>query len=776
MSHIMHNEILPELAGSAAQNPYARNTAAARLQMLGGHASQALVPARPDTRYHLTGFEHELGTTTFAIKMPVDGEVIQIIEKYPRSPIYGNRINPITLLIYENVETKEIDVVEIKTWHCLHQHFGFPYKPNPKISVHRGQRIPAGTVFADTPAKDELGNAQLGTEANVAYMSIPGVIEDGVVISESYARRIGIYGYEKREISFGSNAYPLNLYGDELNYRIFPDIGEQIRPDGLLFGTRPYDEWLDIIGMSPKAVRRPDMEFDTLRYAVPNARVIDVSIIHEPRGNDVLTPPKMASQAREYYQYERAFNEALLKTYEELKRIRRDTLRMSHRLQNMIEEASRYVHDKYRANVKRMYQHQPLDEWRVEVTFEYIQIPTVPFKVTNLHGGKGVICAVWKDEDMPIDAEGNRADIIMDGDSIVKRMNVGALYEQYVNATSRTVANTLRAWLGGPSQAEMNNVRDGLASFEVHGQYMDKVAVQKAMLAKMAIEGQETELLARCWSHLLRYYEIISPRMYDKLKSVGRARQVSLITSVVTDFCRIWFPTDNPIYLPAAIELLRREYPVVKGPVRYCGDSRVPVTTVSDVLIGSVYFVTLEKTGGDYSAVASAKTQHIGILACLNKHDKHASAVRNNAVRLGGESEIRSMVSFVSPRKTADLVDQSNNPRAHRTVIDTILRAPNPSKLAVAVDRALVPLGDSRILEYVNESLFCAGIEFFVPDRFDPAPEVYRPTDLDGGLEEEDLRVVAESDADTDDEVGDDDERPRKSNDDEEEEPEETED
>lgn len=387
MTHIMKNELLPQLAGIAAQNPYARSTAASRLQMLGGHTSQSLVPRMPDTRYHLTGFEHELGTTTFAVKMPVDGEVIQIIEKYPRSPIYGARVNPLTLLIFENVKTKEIGVVEIPTWHCTHQHFGFPYKFNKDLSIRRGDFIRADTVFADTPAKDEMGNSQIGTEANVAYMSIPNVIEDGVVISKSYARRIGIYGYEKREISFGSKSYPLNVNGDDTTYKIFPDVGDTIRPDGLLFATRDYDEMLDIVGMSPKAVRKPDVDFDTLRYAIPNARVIDVSVIHEPKGNDVLTPPAMAAQAKDYMLSERAFHQAILNTYEDLKRTRRDTLRLSRRLHNMVSEARRYTNLKNRGQIKKMYQHQPLDEWRVEVTFEYILTPTIPMKVTNLHGG-----------------------------------------------------------------------------------------------------------------------------------------------------------------------------------------------------------------------------------------------------------------------------------------------------------------------------------------------------------------------------------------------------
>lgn len=43
----------------------------------------------------------------------------------------------------------------------------------------------------------------------------------------------------------------------------------------------------------------------------------------------------------------------------------------------------------------------------------YIEIFTD--KLSDLMGGKGVICAVWPDENMPIDDHGNRAELVIDG-------------------------------------------------------------------------------------------------------------------------------------------------------------------------------------------------------------------------------------------------------------------------------------------------------------------------------------------------------------------------
>jgi DNA-directed RNA polymerase beta subunit len=47
------------------------------------------------------------------------------------------------------------------------------------------------------------------------------------------------------------------------------------------------------------------------------------------------------------------------------------------------------------------------------------------------------LCQIAKPEDMPVDQNGNRADIIMDPNSTVSRMNLGRVYEMYINITTK---------------------------------------------------------------------------------------------------------------------------------------------------------------------------------------------------------------------------------------------------------------------------------------------------------------------------------------------------
>lgn len=744
---LVHNELHTQLLGIAAINPLVRSDAAARQQMVGGHVSQALVIEDASTRRLLGGFERELGKTTFSVKMPVDAEVLQVIEKFPRTVAGKRADNPLTLILFEDVHTKELGVVEVGAYHCLHQHFGFRYKRNAHVNPQRGDNIQAGTILADSPAKDKAGNACLGTEATVAFMSVPGVIEDGVIISRTFARRLGVMGYEKRDMSWGQDWYPLNTYGDEHQFKIFPDVGERIHDTGLLMGTRRFDEKLDVIGMAPSALRTPDHHSDRLRYGKGDAKVVDISVIYEPKNNQKLTPVGMDEQMLYYYEAERKFHQTLWEAYEKLKKVRRDTLKLSRRLHVMLVEARNYLAEKPKGNIKRMYQHEALDEWRVEVTYEYLAIPHVPFKLTDFHGGKGVICAVWDDDRMPIDEEGNRADIIMDGDSTIKRMNVGRMYEQYLNATSRTVTNHVRAMFGGPTQAELDAERYGWLTPEQAATLPAKKQAMATAIAQLQ-RGQLKDQAKQAWEYLLGYYQITSPLMYQEMTTGTSTNPAQHTQAILEDGVYLFFPTDNPVYYPDMVSQMRERYPVHRGPVSYVGDSGRRCTTRANVLLGSLYIMLLEKTGDDHSGVASAKTQHFGIPACLTKYDKHSSASRSNPVRIAGESEVRLMAATIGGDKTAELLDLSCSPASHKAVCRAILRSANPTAIPLIIDRNENPMGGNRPLSFANHMLECGGLQFYVPDVQDIAPTIYRDEvgegeDVDEGLE---MEVEVESD------------------------------
>jgi DNA-directed RNA polymerase beta subunit len=671
------NELHPELLAAAALHPFPGTISSPRMQMFLSHIGQALGIKEPTRRRLYTGIEREFGKYVFDIRMPHNGQIIAVIDQHPK--VMGRDVeNPNTLVIYEIEETREIDAFLIPKFHSLHQHFGFPYVLRPEAirKLYHGSNIEKDTVFATSPNITEEGDWMFGREANIAFMSIPGVIEDGIVISESFAKKLTTKGYETRSISFGKKYYPLNLYGDENNYKPFPDIGEYIRDDGLVFGRREFSEYLAPVEMTPEALRTPDYIYDDLVYSLcGKAKVIDVNVMRDGSQGPSPTPVGMEPQPSFYHGRLKNYYKRVIEVWRGLARERKDNLRLTGKFHQIVTEALVMQENNDKQKIERMYKLKPLDDWRVEVTFEYDIEPTVAFKGTGIHGNKGVVCAKWKDEDMPIDDNGIRADVIMAPNPIWNRMIPGALYEHYINATTWMVTQEIR---------------------------------------RMCSHGVTHESVEAAWTYLLRYLDIVSPPDANLLRSEMYAgTKETTIQEILTEELglRVWYPPNNPAEISIVIDTLSREFPLNITPVTYRGRSGNMVRTKEPVLIGSSYFMLLEKTGSDFSGVGSGKVQIFGILARLTNYDKYSTPVRPQPVRITDESTMRLFMSVIG-EPAAELMEMSNDPATHSHVVDNLLRADKPTAIAKVVDRALIARGRSRAGLYINHVLECQGVEF----------------------------------------------------------------
>lgn len=788
------NEHRPELASSAGFNPTIAHDSSARVQMLGSHLSQALPVADCQTRRILTGMEREFGRATFKIEFPVDAEIYKVIPKFQQTLGQGGiKSNPTTAIVYMDVESKVFDVLEFNHYHSMHQHFGFQYvisKPTLRRLVPRSC-IEAGTVLGHSPTLDEMENYRIGLNARVAMMSVPGIIEDGIVASESFCKRLTTRCIESRDTSWGKNWYPLNLYGDDTHYKPFPDIGDKIRDDGLIFALRrvPQDDdvILSVLEMSKESLREVDYFFDRCVYGQPGATVINITARHE-ENSQPPTPAGMEVQAAKYYQAESAFHQELLNCHRQLSQKYGDKLRISPKFQAMLREAMMYLPCATRVKSTQMYQLQPLDDWRIDLTYEYDFEPTIGSKLTGLHGDKGVICQKWKDEDMPVDAWGNRAEVIVAASSTMDRMNLGRPYEHETYGSMEMLTDALRDsfnWDRGPedlhAQEQAAKVREEMA-FRGH--------------PKPAGQQRQEEIAAyvngdygKAFEVLLDFYKTVSPPMYEKLTSPAYQGNAEYhVKEVLRKGIFVWVPLDSPktwinlskddgtpvtpdelaampkdehkkLKIGGIIGDLTRKYPARRGPVWYRGRSGQESVTQDDIMLADSYMILLEKTGGDWSGVASARHQHYGLPAKLSKQDKYSLPSRANPVRIFGESEVRLLTTATANDVVADVLEMSNSPSAHKNVCENILRADRPSNIEEVLDRKKIPKGSNRSQVFVAHALQCAGIEFVYVDHSDEE-EIYPLDPIGGmrdmGLGEEDEPEVEEVEVDSEAEVDED--------------------
>ena len=694
------SDIRPELSGLVGLNPFYMHNSSARLEMFCSHVGQSLHVAGATNKFLQSGIERELGKYMFNIKMPCNANIIAVIEKYPRTLDAGSiPFNPLTIVVFENLDSpnNEIDILEIPLFCSMHQHYGFQYEFKEAFyELAPGASVAMDTVLADSPLITRSGDYKYGIEANIAMMSVPQVAEDGIVISESFSRKLTTRGFGKREASFGKTHYPINLegYGSPDDPRPFPDIGDIIRPDGMVFCLREHNDLLAPVEMTRRAMSRPIYNYDKPTYVEPDAqgvaRVIDVTVYKGQRPKSNI-PYGLPFHAEKYYNRAQVFYKEILKVYNALKSNNRLENRISPCFQRLIVEAMAMtqagvgIGSQNSANntkITPVYKRTPLDEWRVEIVYMYDLPARIASKLTDSHGSKGVVVDIWPDERMPVDKFGKRADMITADLSTVNRMNAGRWFEQFFNAVGQYITTIeLPQLLGNRTEAEV-------------------------------------EAAWACWEN---YTMTISPPHFEAIVASGTIhRKLEHLEIVIRDGHHLHVPTDNGVFYPEAVAKLNQRYNHIIGPVDYIDYSGKKIRTKGNVLIGSMHILLLEKTGGTWSSVSSSKLSHFGNPSKLNDTDKYATPGKQQPIRLLGEAEVRLAVGVMGGEAIADIHDQSHNPQVHKLVVRNILRNPKPFQVKRIVDRAVHPIGAGKIHSMINHMLYCSGVKFIKEKKEQP--------------------------------------------------------
>lgn len=289
---------------------------------------------------------------------------------------------------------------------------------------------------------------------------------------------------------------------------------------------------------------------------------------------------------------------------------------------------------------------------------------------------------------MPVDEEGNRADIVMDPNSTVSRLIPSRLYEQYINAASRDTHKRLCNMLG------------------VKPMTHEEIAFE-------TISRMPKHELEAAWNYLMGYYKIVSPEMYGWFADdLVKADKDQYLSEIVEKTTTLYVPTDNQPETQDIVLELEQHYRPVYGPVTYVGNSGRRVTTKKNIRIGSMYVILLEKIGDDWSAVSSGKLQVLGVLSQLTKTDKYSKPARNQAVRGDGEAEVRIGIAYVGSEYMAERMDRNNNPQTHKIMTKNLVAAEHPTNVENLVDRQSHPFGGSKPPQLVRHLAEVSGFCF----------------------------------------------------------------
>lgn len=689
-SHHTQNQMYRQLTSICGLNPWLDTNSMPRVQMFATHLGQKLVVEGMTERYWQTGVEQELAKSTFSVKMPCNGRVVKIIHRYRQTgDISSIKENPEVLMIYENTETREVGIIVMPGYCAYHPYFGFKYKESKGMSsVREGAYIKEGTIFLDSPGVTEHGNYMYGREMNMVFMSHPATSEDGIVICRDQLEKLAFSIFETRTVEWGKTRFALNTYGTDTEYKCCPDIGDVIRPDGLLMAFREQDTNLSVVDQTVAALRRVHTVFDKRVYANGGGGIVrDIRVI---TNKDLSGGLAATDQVLDKYIKEtQRFYREILTTWKKLFRESNGTLQITKAFGSLLQRCLISAEDEANNRNTKHYKRGPIDDFRVEFVIEYRVVPMEGFKLTDGYGGKGVICHIAEPHEMPMDANGNRADIIMDSYSTLNRTNVGRLYEQYFNAASRDVGREVRRMLG-------------IERWD-----------RKTKVKLIEIMENDRALFMKAWTYLTGYYTLVSPMMHQwyvvEFAELEDDELIDHMTEVVRDHVTIFGPPEFSPEYTDMVEMVQEHYPPTLTELTYTGYSGNQVTTAEKILIGSVHMMLLEKTGDDWSAVDSGRIQHHGVLAKLTRADKHAEAWRPQPGKVGGETEVRLFAANAGRKGVAELIDRNNNPRTHRAAVEAVLQAEFPTNIKTLIDREKIKYGGAKPLQQFNHITMCGG-------------------------------------------------------------------
>ena len=694
------NTVHPELVGLHSLNSFVDKDSASRGQMFGSHFGQRPVLLHATEKGIQSGAEYQFSQSTFRVEMPSDGTIYRIIDRFPQTAI-TNAIpgdNPERLVIYQDFHTGEFGCFTIPIFKSMHQYFGFSYVcTEAYYNIRKGTSFEKGTIFCHSPAYTPYGGYKYGIEANVCFASFEGVSEDGIIISSDFIQKLAFEIFEKRKVDVGVNRYPKNIYGKPGDYRPFPEIGQNIHHTGVLCSLSKYDSDIAPAKWSIYNSAKIDHIFDEKVYVRgPKGVVVDIKVIGD-KDIDVI-PDGVMDHFSKYNEACFAYHANIVKAYRDIEREMRrtngDTFRTKFQpklwrliVDSMAKTGEPLSNGKDTGQkLNLIYRKAPIDQYSIEFIVRYVIIPNLAFKVTDIHGGKGVIVQIWSPDRMPVDKAGNRADIITDGRSITNRSNLGRSYEHYINGSRRDTARRIR---------------------QMYGLDRDQVSMPDAMKAVLS----QPQITQEVKVYLGAFYNIVSDVQFRTFMSLDEDKKNEWIAYVLNQGIYLLMPSNNPRDSRRMVRELEKYYPQTFSTVTYKTEDGRVEETVEKIRISSLYMLLLEKIADDGSSVASARMQHFGVLSPVTRSEKFVHPHRNSPTKTVGETENSIHACYVGRMGIAETMDRNNNPLAHRMMYGNILSSMKPTDIQMSVDRSAVPLGGSKALQLLNHICICMGFK-----------------------------------------------------------------
>lgn len=412
--------------------PMVNQANANRIQMHNAQLTQSIQIEKAEISYVYTGFENQISKYSTGYTKLESGEDFTVIGKFVKNPLNY-------VLITKGNTTGTYDVIHRRDAEHLTEEFGYKLNNEVMDSVEVGDVLNDGLVLNYDKSFTPNMNFKYGVNLKICYLPYEGnTNEDGLVVSESTAEKMSSWFVKKTFINVNTNHIPLNLYGTREDYKSFPSVGERVRADGKLMGTRIISHDTLINKFKDSRMDKDDKE-DSVIFEHGEGIVIDIDMWNNNR-TDAL--------------HKEIYNTQLAEEYDNLMRYYREAV-------DFLEPIMNNPENKLSSDLLAYYNQiasylDPLSEFERDGTkFENIVISFVTAflkplnigsKITARYGNKGVVSKIVKDDELPMltslsgepikdgkDKELFRADMCVNPFGVMNRLNISQCVEMELN-------------------------------------------------------------------------------------------------------------------------------------------------------------------------------------------------------------------------------------------------------------------------------------------------------------------------------------------------------
>jgi hypothetical protein len=331
-------------------------------------------------------------------------------------------------LIVRNEDDGTYDVIERLTYNHNTESYGYLWDSNALDRLHEGDTISTGDIIKTSVGFDEYGNKMNGVNLRTLYLSCEQNMEDSIVISESAATKLCSALIKTTDITINDNDVLLNMYGDDKNYKAFPDVGEKIK-NGMFCSIRRLENENILYSLS-QAKLREHMISD--RNIIMNGTVADIDVYcNNP---NVLADSYYNQQLYYYYNQYNAFCRKVVDLVGPIAM----SSRMSYNLQKL------YAICRDSIGGKQFFKDKQFSNVIMTITIVEDLPMQAGDKMCDRYGGKGVVSKILPDELMPVLDNGDVVEVIKNQSTCINRENLGQLHEQSITFIGMRIIDAFR--------------------------------------------------------------------------------------------------------------------------------------------------------------------------------------------------------------------------------------------------------------------------------------------------------------------------------------------